>query len=605
MKILKLLLKLLRLLFPTLFMKTYEKLIANKNSFSEIGDTIFGLRGKDFLFGQDAFAIANDALVAVGFSREVDKPVIARNCMILMSNHIPDVKLSDDSVIKMFNEHILGIVDLPIVAYNKLVAKGTNDLEKVSAIVNKYEAIPFVQELISGVRQNGRNHEEYTIEAFYKRAKKKAQLIQEFIDNGAIDISIRHSGKFYVEQLAKNPDDSVSNQILNFPYLDSVILNHKLHLEVDLEALDHDLINPYKNKMFVFEFDNDIRSTDYSILDQEILDKLDPKHLMTLLVEEIQQIPLLNERKDVFQELNTMVDQELWYGFYGLALPQVEGIVAELLRIVGASGGNGKALPQKVDALRGFAPNGDFDMDYYQFHLPDKRNKFSHTGKDKDIKTKSFHLLLDLKHLLATAAGLENNLLILNKMANEGSNGINHIGDLTRLIKLKDKVSQHEHYPEVKDKLDNLVYNEIINQFDFEVLLRELSEYFGQQLKDFKANLDIGVFLEEIQPIDFLSLSPKEFDNNMAAIQRAITRSEVFGEAYKIIMDIHIFIAKFPKLFPNLSKEVLEAFEQFENEHKKVWVQLRMLAAKDRSDIFDDILMEKKRMIEILNNAKK
>ncbi|TCC99977.1 hypothetical protein [Pedobacter psychroterrae] len=604
MTFIKSLFSFLLLWFQSLLVKPYKKLIAHDLSLSEIGKVIKDKIGTDFLLEVDQLHIAGKALGAIGFEYSEDKVVIANNCRKVIAHKISVARVGDDNVIDIFHEHVLGIVELPVVVFSRLILQAQEDLQIVNTLIDKYEQLPFVQDMNSGKINQGRAHSEYTIDIFYKRAKTKAANISEYIKNGAKDIAITHSGRFYVDQRTRGISYPQLEKHMESPYLDNVIRNGKLDFEVDIEAIDYEKISRYKNKMFVFSFMNDIRTTPPAVLDQEILNGIDPEKVMSEISTELLQIPLLNKRKEIFEQLLRMVREKLWYGFYALAIPQVEGIVAELLDIAGQNKGTLKALPKKVKALRAVAPNGEFDMDYYEFYLPDSRNIFTHTGMDTDIIIKSFHLLLDLKHLLHTAAGLENSLIMLNNIANDSVMGINHIGDLVKMIRLVKQERHHGQFKEVKEKLDVFVYVDIINTFDLPYLLVELSKFFTKNLKQFESMLEIGAFLGKEEPINFINLSNAETKNRMGVIQKAI-KQNFFDESYKVILDIHIFVSQFPKFFDELPQEIMRSFSSFAFEHAAIWPKMKMLANADSSDLSDDYLVDKKMMMKMMDSARK
>lgn len=356
--------------------------------------------------------------------------------------------------------------------------------------------------------------------------------------------------------------------------------------------------------MFVFNFEADIREASHQELNAQILRDFDPDKMMEDLVKDIQQIPKVNERLDIFLELQNIVKSKYWYGVYGLAIPQIEGIVAELLELVGEYKGDLKSLPRKAAALRAVSPNGNFDMDYYEFYLPDKRNTFTHTGKDEEIKLKCLHLLLDLKHLIQTGKNLEDDFIKLNNIAEDGSLGINHIGDLaamTRLIKVN---RIHDHFDEVKGKLDDFIYKDLVENFDIPLLINELSAVLEENLPEFENNLNMQLYFQNEATLKFIALSNEELAGKMEAIKKAIDDSPL-NHSYRLIMDITHFINLFPKQFPDLPAGIIEAINAFKQTHKEMWPKLMMLAANDTSTTNGDYLMLEKEMREIMDKTKK
>lgn len=375
-----------------------------------------------------------------------------------------------------------------------------------------------------------------------------------------------------------------------------------MDVELDIESVDYRKINPYNNKMLVFGFKNDIRSTAHSILDEEIIKGVKPKKATKELCSQISKIPVLKKRLPIFLELQKLASSKRWYGFYALALPQVEGIVFELLKLVGVNAEGLKALPQKIAELANVSPNKDFDMDYYQFILPDKRNKFAHSGKDEKMKLKSLHLMLDLRHLLAVAENLEDDFFRLNNMVNDGVLGINHIGDLANLLKLSKSNKSHAEYADIKPKLDELIYKKLISRYDFPKLINELSKVTTQQVEEYDSQLMGQFYIMGETPIDFRQITTGDLVQKYPLVSRAIENG-IFSEPYRLLLDIYFFIENFNSLFPNLPKAILDALITFKQDHQDVWDKLRFLYAKDVSHTPGDYLMVRKDMMALMNNA--
>jgi hypothetical protein len=213
-------------------------------------------------------------------------------------------------------------------------------------------------------------------------------------------------------------------------------------------------------------------------------------------------------------------------------------------------------------------------------------------------------MILDLKHLLHTAATLETNLILLNNMANKGCLGINHIGDLVKMIRLMKDQERHAHYEEVEAKLELLVYLDLINRYDLVYLADELSDLLLAKLEEFDKMVELGAYLESTILIVFSNLSNAETSSKMELIQKAIELVP-WNEAHKFVMDIYIFAVKFPKVFSDLPNEITEAFKELQIRHSRIWPKLGMLSRIYQPDIFEDYLMGKPEMIRLLESAKK
>ncbi|MGO4876568.1 hypothetical protein ACEN2P_08200 [Pedobacter psychrotolerans] len=580
----------------------YQDLALKQISLKEIGAEIFKQSGNHFLLGASMQEVASNALESLGFSRKVNLDEIASDCKTVLDGRYAVGNRTDEQIVDIFNKVVLDVHQLPKPEYDRLMKSSAEHLQIVSDLILEYEALPFTNDVLKGLRANGRNQAEYTEEIFYQRAKDKMDLIQDYIDNKVLDVAIYNSGEFYQHWKERHQGAAFIDKLHDFPYLDAMFRQGKLDIELDMEAIDFRKINPYKNKMLVFQFQHDIRTASHRELDQEITDRINIKRAMNKLCSEVRKIPVLNERKDIFDELNNLARGNYWYGFYALALPQVEGIVVELLNLVGITKGATKALPQKIEALRGISANGDFDMDYYQFLLPEKRNKFAHTGKDNEMKIKSLHLILDLTHLLSVAVNLENDLMKLNNIANDGYMGINHIGDLANMVRLVKVNTRHSEFDQVKSKLDKFVYRSLIKDFDFSALIKELSVLTHEQLIDFDTQISTHFFLKGNSLADFSQLSLADVGTNRLVIKQAAEES-LSAEAYHLLMDIYIFTEQFDKCFPELPEPIKDSLNAFREEHQAAWAKLRILDSQYTSKTSGDYIIIRKDMVTLMDRV--
>jgi hypothetical protein len=127
-------------------------------------------------------------------------------------------------------------------------------------------------------------------------------------------------------------------------------------------------------------------------------------------------LPSLRHRKIVFDELEKLFRNHLWLGFYALALPQIEGIFNEM-NILSPSikNSSNKALSQKVELMRPYFNLSDVYFDYYQYIIPDLRNKFTHSGFDANFELNSLDLLVDITFLLRIFTELDFPNIVISK----------------------------------------------------------------------------------------------------------------------------------------------------------------------------------------------
>ncbi|MDR1904135.1 MAG: hypothetical protein LBQ88_17850 [Treponema sp.] len=270
-------------------------------------------------------------------------------------------------------------------------------------------------------------------------------------------------------------------------------------------------------------------------------------------------LPSLKQREIVFDELEKLFRNEFWLGFYALALPQVEGIFYEMCILSPSikSIGN-KALPQKVELIRPYFNLSDVYFDYYQYIIPDLRNKFTHSGFDANFKLNSFDLLVDILFLLKIFTELTIPYVIINNFHkdNDWKNKYPIFNEyfyayFLNLEKLTDEQKQ-----EIKSDIDIFIHklfeNERINE-----VYTEIVKYLPMRIGDLKG------FKYDLANIDKEQISNlKKHDKDYLKIYFSSNQNTI-----KSIREYCIFLKNFEIYWTRINSDQKNVLNEIKKEH--------------------------------------
>lgn len=260
-----------------------------------------------------------------------------------------------------------------------------------------------MQNFIKGYKNSPstpRNSEQRKLLTFYKRTLAKKEEIVNYLLFGVLEKAYSRaapglSSPFAIEFKELETE---MNRHEDFPYLE-MRYGFEIKYILNLGKLDYRLINPLRNKL---DWMNQhlVHLADYtSQVDQHLQSKIHAKPFFSSLISELEAIPVVRNRKVMFEEMEKLFNEKKWYALYALALPQVEGIFSEIINLLTKDKVKG-SLTEKVNYLRAYYEHAHYTFDYYEFTLADLRNSFAHSGKINDPERKCYRLLLDISYLL-------------------------------------------------------------------------------------------------------------------------------------------------------------------------------------------------------------
>jgi len=312
------------------------------------------------------------------------------------------------------------------------------------------------------------------------------------------------------------------------------------------------------------------------------LEKLIPeKRVLGVMLQGIDFLPFVPEqRKEIFKELVDLYENKKWFGFYALALTQIEGLFTEMCRIcVSDYNSPYAALPDKVNTVRPYHQFSENRFDYFQYYLPNLRNRFLHFGlyKKEKIEILCKEILWDLEEVVYIFSGLNIDALWMLRLIRKRDDvDFMSISGLCFYFKLLASVKQKKQYDyfeaEVKSLneifLPDIVYNVV---WDLEEKVNALIETIYEPVKIQSATNGFEV--------DLKSISLKDIFANKEKIKTGIkeTFNWQFQSEIEELLQVLNFIKSYKKHLDIkfITKEVLDQIEVINTKYGDILNRVR------------------------------
>ena len=385
-------------------------------------------------------------------------------------------KTYDEDPTETFQTWILGFKEAPSRQLNNLKPNVEQDLRDANELIKFYEGLDEVKDFLN-TRKVRPFHRTKTILDFYSRCLEERQKILDYYLEGVYERAITKSRaqifpgfglqsfdfwKDYPYELGRYP----YGRALDFREIDCV--SHRLS-EIPVRFNGELTIWYQEDKERFYKEYFRIRPI------EQLFDNISTN---------IEHLPMTNYRGHIFDELKTLFKKKQWFAFYALALPQVEGLFAEMVKSANPDSGIAtKTLPDKVRSVRPDYELSDAYFDYYEYKLPEQRNSFSHTGFVVDVKLKAYDILVDLEHILSVYASLENPLVAVSKVIkNRNTKDFSDfIGFAEYFTLLEALPMKHKSEPKFKKVLDEFNQTFLRKECSIETIVRHA-----------EANIDFG-----------------------------------------------------------------------------------------------------------------
>lgn len=477
----------------------------------------------------------------------------------------PDKKEKTNT--KEFCEFVIEMDKLPFHAYQTLSSQVNKDLKAISELIKWYESQPCIQRYI---KDNAipRTHEDGIIFDFYKRCVSERAEILNYQLYGLKDQAIAKSRyapnwlgsiwafsemfndrpyhfarPFSIHYFDSRKIDLAGHRISEF-YIDEARKMQKLYLD-----------NPYKFYRLYFK-------------------RIPIQQHFQNFEFYLAHLPLTNNRNLIFDELIKLFKARRWISFYALALPQVEGLFSEMCSVISDNDKNlsHKALPQKVNSVRPFHYLSTSYFDYYQYHIPLQRNRFSHTGYDEDFKLKSFDLLVDLSHILKLFYELDNPLVKIKQIhIRRDFQDFITIKEVVDYLKLLDSLKPQQK-KDIKTEIENFEKEFLSQDCSLDYTCYQMMQELPKQIKEFVENINDSFKIHH-SAIEFEKLKVPDIEKLLKDKKQLDTLTHCFSFKNDIFENIHnyaTFLKKYDKQLPTLKKEIKDELAKLDTEYKDI-----------------------------------
>lgn len=345
-------------------------------------------------------------------------------------------------------KELLGFKSLPYAELKKLTNERINELRRLNKLVLWYEKDDVIKKYLARESNYSGSHPARTKLDFYHRA---LQQRQHYIDELVGDLEADAISSATIEDDWANTF-AVLYLMSNVSKIESPLFQNCDYTKIDKVLHRLDDWNSRK--------DDELRGlyhSDKAAFYREVLKSTS----LTQKIEDIQSmaenLPVSKQRRESLATLNSLYQDKKYLAVYALALPQVEGVFTEMMNSFGNDHKvklNGteknrkdmKALPDKAMFVSRKIAKTDFLFDYFIYCLPEKRNRFSHTGlpaKGEDEKVMCYDIITDLYFVFQMFLELDNPLVRLKRLTLSLPDSKTSFIDVVEFLRLSGQAKKH------------------------------------------------------------------------------------------------------------------------------------------------------------------
>lgn len=477
--------------------------------------------------------------------------------------------------IDFFLYYFLNFSSLPVIDYNRILALCQKDLDDRNILISYYEGLDSVRKL--GSSGNGKGtlgeHQEYD---FYLRNVEEIKIINNYITHSLKARCLFKSvGNYFVVKEQNDPFawyydrpfySSFPNAKKYFDIQEIDQVTHRLILFKDADQSN--LANIYKQNKELFY--------------KQLFAKTIPGEIFHEMNYWIGYLPpVVGKRKDIFMELESLFNNSSWYGFYALALTQLEGLFTELSNYQLRS--PLQTLPKKVKAVR---PEWETDFsffDYCQYEVSKIRNSFLHKGLIDAIALKSYDILVDIWHVLrlfasAKLPALEVNRIIQRRDISDflDTDGFNHY--FTQL----DSLTSDERN-DLQEKISAFEKGFLAGYLDLEHLASETAELLDGTVKHWYNTLES--FARNHEPfLDIRNLKIPAIEKGKNDLIKSCAIAYVnHRDIFEALSSFQSYLDRYKTYLPHISEDADKIFSNIAAKYQSDFEKVRHLTKMLRS----------------------
>lgn len=467
----------------------------------------------------------------------------------------------------VFFKFVLGLSKPPSLIFESLTQKADQDLFEITELIGRYEKeSEFIRSYIISEEQP-RNHKDRFHLDFYKRCLDERNIILKFrlydIKKRSLELSTYMGGL---------------DKVIPYYYHERQYLwafpSFRPFFDVEKLDLVHHRVSEFPineaNRLAA------IYKVDKVKFYRAYFKKITPQQHFVEIRFHASHVPMKVQRKAIFDELENLFRRRLWIGFYALAMPQIEGLFAEMLETVLPKKAKlTGALPDKVNSVRPFYSLSQSYFDYYQYHIPILRNKFAHTGYDDDFKAKSFDLLSDLRHILSVYFELDHPFVKLKRIiVRRNPDDFISVKEISDYIKLIEN-SEEKQLDTIRNDIDEFEREFISKYCEINFTLQEMCRLLPNKLDSVLSQIQNNFDHHNIE-FDFLESKQSEF-----SAQLTYANSQgfflFFIDELEYFSFCNIILDNFQRCFPSIDEEIKDLLKSIKNSNKKKLFRLKQV----------------------------
>lgn len=532
----------------------------------------------DILFSRSPYSLVYACLTRINFRglKSTNNSITQYSTKVLTAWLFRNTKEVKKPLL-YFIGSVLQFKAMPYLYKEILEAEAKKDLLQVNELIRHYKSLDFINDYISN-HSTPRNHIESTSLVFFKRAEAKLYSIINYIHSDLERIALEAAERVDINQFLTKKGVHHELELQSYyPYKD-VILNQDIKCAIDFEKLDYRKINIFRNKMFVnglgAKVDSGLSITELN----DILIKIKPESYLNYIINSSKLIPIIGKRTEIFKELSYLFLKKKWYGFYALALPQVEGIFSDMLKIASPKKSTQGALPAKVGAVRSYHSLSDKFFDYYQYYLPNQRNRFAHTGNDEDIKVKSYHLLMDLWYIVRSFLDMNAPLLEVIRAIKKGRSYFEDIGYMARFIVIVSELASSKGLQDKEESIRTYLYDFLEKGIDIASFYAKLQNDFNKAFVDFDDKFGMSSYVWGKKEISFAKSSKGELYKSVDLLKKIVKGgSFLYEDTAKLLIDTNNFVRNITTVFQDVPPLIKQETDKFYRKNKEILDKIDLL----------------------------
>jgi len=538
-----------------------------KNIIANLGDEIFNYQTKQILLFHLLKQITpiNKSVVLNDKSIETACECIVKHFGLDLDAKVSvstdrgwkEIKGEKKNNTEIFCEHIIGIDKVPGKIYEQLLKEVTQDLSTICELINWYEQQGCIQRFLAK-NEIPKAHNERTVYDFYKRCIAERGYILNYqlfgLKKRAL-VKAQYTPKWIAGMLAW------SEIYRDRPYY--FARPFSIHYfdcrQIDLAGHrigEYPLSEGEKMQKLYF--------TNKASFYRSYFKRVSVDQHFQNFSYYLAYIPLQNNRKPIFEELVKLFKAKRWISFYALALPQVEGLFSEMCLVISPEMDlSQRSLAHKVNSVRPYHVLSASYFDYYQYHIPLQRNKFSHTGYDEDFKLKSYDLLVDLSHLFKIFYELDNPFVKIRKLHTR-----RNFEDFITISEIADYFNQLNNLKasqmnKIRDNIGKFEKEFLSQDCSIEYTCYEMIQDLPEKLKEIIESINDFDF--DVKKITGFQITKMLQDNEKR--EKLQDWFNLKKDLLELLEDHLIFLTNYNRYLPSLAKEAKSELVKFNNEY--------------------------------------